>query len=141
MTRPHRILILLFALTVASQVLFTTDVIRTLRGDYAVQPLTLGDPWASIVSLSKPAEEVGLRIGDSVIAIDGRTPRGTGELARAVHERHPHGHLAITVVRGGRPEVFDVPFEAFSMWWTFAFVTLIFMPWLSILLGFWVTAM
>jgi len=141
MTRPHRLLLLLFLLTLVSQVTFTSDVIRTLRGDYPAKPITMGAPWPTIVNLSKPAETAGLRAGDSVLAIEGRAPRGTAVLAQAVHAKHPGDRLAITVQRDGRPLELHAPLEAFTSWWSFALIVLIFMPWLSILLGFWVTAM
>ena len=41
MTRPHQLLLILFLLTLLSRVTFTSDVIRTLSGDYPVKPLTL----------------------------------------------------------------------------------------------------
>ena len=140
MTRPHRLLLALFLLTLMSQVTFTSDVIRTLEGDLPLKPVTLGAPWPSIVSLSKGAEAAGLRVGDRVLAIEGQAVHGTAELARSLHAKHPGDRLAVTVERGGRPAEFQAPLEAYSIWWSFALITLIFMPWLSILLGFWVAA-
>ena len=141
MIRLHRLLLLLFVITLLSQVTFTIDVVRTLNGDYPVKPVVLGAPWPTITSLSEPALAAGLRRGDRVIAIEGVDPRGTGDLAQAVHAKHPGERLTITVERNGKPVDFQRPWNPSPIWWSFALITLIFMPWLSILLGFWVTAM
>ena len=138
---PHRLLLILFIVALLSQVTFTIDVVRTLSGDYPVKPVGLGSPWPSITSLSKPAEAAGLRRGDRVIAIEGRTPRGVGDLAQAVRSKQPGDRLTITVKRDGKPIDFQSPLQPLSIWWSFALIILLFMPWLSILLGFWVTAM
>ena len=41
MIRLHRLLLLLFMITLLSQVTFTIDVVRTLSGDYPVKPILL----------------------------------------------------------------------------------------------------
>ena len=84
MIRPHRLLLLLFIVTLLSQITFTIDLVRTLSGDYPVAPLVLGSPWPAITSLSEPALAAGLRRGDRVVTIEGLRPRGAGDLARAV---------------------------------------------------------
>jgi sigma-B regulation protein RsbU (phosphoserine phosphatase) len=141
MSRPHRLLLALFLLMVMCQGTFTIDVIRTLAGDYPLQPVRLGTPWPSIEELSRTAYEAGLRRGDRVLAIEGRPPRGAADLALPVHARHPGDTIRITADRAGGPIEFPVRLEANHTWWSFAIITLIFMPWLSILLGFWVAAM
>ena len=55
--------------------------------------------------------------------------------------KHPGDRLTITVERDGRQVEFQPSLQPFSIWWSFALIILIFMPWLSILLGFWVAAM
>ena len=140
MPRHYRLLLVLFIVTIACQATFTTDVIRTLAGDYPVQPFALGSPWPTIIRLSPGASGAGLRRGDRVIAIEGRAPAGESELARAVHGKHPGGRLTVTVERDGSPVEIQAPIDPYRMWWSFALITLIFMPWLSILLGFWVAA-
>ena len=75
MIRLHRLLLLLFVVTLLSQVTFTIDVVRTLSGDYPVKPVVLGAPWPTIISLSEPALAAGLRRGDRVIAIEGVSPQ------------------------------------------------------------------
>ena len=77
MTRPHQLLLILFLLTLLSRVTFTSDVIRTLSGDYPVKPLTLAYHCQPV----RPAEAAGLRAGDEVLAIDGRTPRFSSKAA------------------------------------------------------------
>jgi phosphoserine phosphatase RsbU/P len=140
MIRPYRLLLVLFIVTLLSQTTFTIDVARTLSGGYPLAPMALGSPWPSITSLSSPAEAAGLRKGDRVIAIEGRAPRGDGDLAQVVHAKYPGARLTITVERDGKPVDFQAPLEPFHIWWSVALINLIFMPWLSILLGFWVTA-
>ena len=141
MIRLHRLLLLLFIITLLSQVTFTIDVVRTLSGDYPVKPVVLGAPWPTITNLSEPALAAGLRRGDRVIAIEGLRPRGAGDLARAVRVKHPGDRVTITVERGGAQLEFQPTLQPLSIWWSFALIILIFMPWLSILLGFWVAAM
>src|SRR5260370_31399124 len=89
MIRPHRLLLVLFVVTLFSQITFTIDVVRTLSGDYPLKPVVLGAPWPSITSLSEPTQAAGLRKGDRVTAIEGRSPRGSGDLAQAVHAKYP----------------------------------------------------
>ena len=140
MIRLHRLLLLLFIITLLSQVTFTIDLVRTLSGDYPVKPLVLGAPWPTITNLSEPALAAGLRRGDRVIAIEGLAPRGAAEMAQAVRVKHPGDRVAITVSATAGPSIF-CPLQPLSIWWSFALIILIFMPWLSILLGFWVAAM
>jgi sigma-B regulation protein RsbU (phosphoserine phosphatase) len=141
MSRQYRFLLLLFVIAILCQGTFTIDVIRTLRGDYPLKPIALGAPWPSITGLSREAFEAGLRRGDRVLAIEGRAPTGESDLARALHPKHPGQLLGITVERGGAPLEFHVPIQPFFTWWSFALISLIFMPWLSILVGFFVTLM
>ena len=141
MVRPHRLLLVLFIVALLSQTTFTIDVVRTLSGDYPLKPVGLGAPWPSITSLSKAAETAGLRKGDRVIAVGGRALRGAADFARAVRVKHPGERLTITVERDGKAMDFEAPLEGFYTWLSFALISLLFMPWLSILLGFWVTAM
>lgn len=51
MIRPYRLLLLLFIVTLLSQITFTIDVARTLSGDYPLKPMSLGSPWPSITGL------------------------------------------------------------------------------------------
>ena len=141
MSRHYRLLLLLFIVAILCQGTFTLDVIRTLRGDYPVKPITLGSPWPTITRLTPEASDAGLRPGDRVLAIEGRAPAGEADLARALHARHPGERLAITVERGGAPVEFQAPINTFFIWWSFALISLIFMPWLSILVGFFVALM
>src|SRR5437764_8344426 len=144
MIRPHRLLLLLFIVTLLSQTTFTIDVVRTLSADYPLKPMTLGSavgaPWPAITEVSARAAAAGLRVGDRVLAIEGRKPRNQSDFAEAVHAKHPGDRLTVSVERDGRAVDIAAPLTAFSTWWSFALSTLLFMPWLSILLGFWVAA-
>jgi hypothetical protein len=74
--RLYRVLFALFALALAARVTYTIDAIRDMRHQYPAPPVTLGDPWPSIVSLRDSARAAGLQLGDRVIAIDGRPQDG-----------------------------------------------------------------
>jgi sigma-B regulation protein RsbU (phosphoserine phosphatase) len=137
----YRLLLILFVVAILCQGIFTLDVARTLLGDYPLKPMTLGAPWPTVTGLSREAFEAGLRRDDRVVAIEGRAPAGEADLVRALHTRHPGENVAITVQRAGAPVEIHVPIKAFFTWWSFALISLFFMPWLSILVGFFVALM
>lgn len=55
-----------------------------------------------------PADEAGIREGDVIVEFDGRTVRGPVALTRAIHSKKPGTSVAVTVMRDGRRETFDV---------------------------------
>jgi len=54
------------------------------------------------------AAEAGLEKNDIIVAFDGHTIRGPKALTQQLHEREPGDTVAITVVRDGREQSFDV---------------------------------
>jgi len=141
MKRPYVWLGILFAIAVISQGTFTIDVMRELSGDYPARPIFIGDEGPTIVELTPAAGEAGLRRGDRVVAIDGRPFRDARDLLQPVREKRPGQTLAITAERERKVSEFQVVLEPLRTWWLFAAVSLLFMPWLCILLGFWVAVL
>lgn len=135
----HLALGVLWVVVMVAQSTFTVDVIRSLRYEYPYPPVSIGDPWPTIVSVSPIAKSSGLLAGDRVVSIEGRTPKGFQDLRQALHQKKPGQTLRISVERGGqlvdgRIKLWiSLPKRGFP-----AVATLIFMPWFSILLGFWV---
>ena len=48
-----------------------------------------------------PAEQAGLRAGDKITKIDGRTIKSSDDVSAAVADRKPGEQSKVTVVRGG----------------------------------------
>jgi sigma-B regulation protein RsbU (phosphoserine phosphatase) len=141
MKRPYIWLGILFALAVVSQGMFTIDVIREMSGEYALQPVLPDGEPPTIVELTPAAARAGLRRGDRVTAIDGLPFRNARDLLQPLHEKKPGQTLAVTAEREGKRSEFQVVLEPLRTWWLFAAVSFLFMPWLCILLGFWVAAL
>jgi sigma-B regulation protein RsbU (phosphoserine phosphatase) len=138
---PYLWLAILFAVVMAGEVTFTLDVLRSLRLEYPYPPIWVGSPWPTIVEVNPIAAKSGLRVGDRVTSIDGRVPRGTQDLRRALHARKPGETLSVMVEREGQPLEGRI-----RLWISLpraglpAIVTFLFMPWCSIALAFWVAA-
>ena len=132
---------LVFLVAAASQSTYTADVIRDMGGDYPLKPFTLGAPWPSVESLDSNAKAAGLQRGDRILEIDGRPVNGWSELARAVRMRNPGDELPVTVERGAARTEYRMRIRADSRpaWYT-AVVLWLFVPLLSLGLGFWVAA-
>src|SRR5450432_504319 len=139
MKRPYIWLVILLALAVVSQGTFTIDVVRELSGDYALRPFSVDDD--TIGELSSAASQAGLRSGDRLVAVEDRPFRNARDLLEPVHEKKPGQTLAVTAERAGKVSEFQVELKPLRTWWLFAAVSLLFMPWLCILLGFWVAAL
>jgi sigma-B regulation protein RsbU (phosphoserine phosphatase) len=140
MKRAYFWLAILFAFAITSQATYTIDAIRELAGDYPLLPFSLGNEQPVIADLTRPAFDAGLRRGDRVVAIEGRPLRAARDLLQPIREKSPGQTLAVTVERDGQPAGFHVVLEPLRAW-LFAAVSLLFMPWLCILLGFWVAAL
>src|SRR4051812_25711663 len=138
----YAVLAVLFLVSAASQITYTVDVLRLLQGSYPDRPFALGDPWPTVRAASRTAFDAGLYDGDRIVAIEGHAVRGTIDLEASVRAHNPGDRLRVTVVRDG--QTFDCQVivresqERPSA--LFAGVAWIFMPWFSILLGFWVAA-
>jgi sigma-B regulation protein RsbU (phosphoserine phosphatase) len=140
MKRAHFWLAILFAFAIVNQTTYTIDVIRELAGDYPMRPFFIGDQPV-IAEVTRPALAAGLRRGDRVIAIEGRPYRNPRDLLQPIREKRPGQRLAVTIERDSRMSEVPITLEPLHAWWLFAAVSYLFMPWLSILLGFWVAAL
>jgi sigma-B regulation protein RsbU (phosphoserine phosphatase) len=137
MTRAHFWPGVVFLVVLISQATFTADVIRELEGHYPDTPIALGDPWPTIRSV---AYSGSVRVGDRVIAIDGRPVNGRSALAQAIRSHQPGEQLLVSVDRNGRSVECPIVLRPTTQWWVFDVVWDLFMPWISIALGFWVVA-
>ena len=71
--------------------------------------IDLGPPRVNEVLPGRPAAVAGLRAGDAIVAIDGRTVRSPSEVA-AITNAHPGERLAFTVLRdGAKQDIAVVP--------------------------------
>jgi len=141
MKRAYFWLTILFAFAIANQTTYTIDVIRELAGDYPLRPFVIGNEQPLIADLTRPGVDAGLRRGDRVVAIEGRPLRQARDLLQPIREKRPGQTLAVSIERDGKPVEFRVVLEPLRAWWLFAAVSYLFMPWLCILLGFWVAAL
>ena len=138
--RPYMILAVLFAVTLATQGPFTVDVVRVLVRDYPWSDFSVGGALA----LARPC--LGLRQGSGparrrpcVLALDGVAPHGYHDSAKLLL-RHAGETVTVAVEREGQPRNIQFQLRPLTMWRVSAAIALLFMPWLSILLAFWVTA-
>jgi len=134
-------LALVFLIAAISQGTFTADVIRDLRGAYPWKPFFVGDPWPRIYALNPSGKSAGLEVGDHVDAVDGHPLKGMADLARAVRARRPGDTLPVKVDRNGSPVEASVVIAAEGRHsWYRALLLWLFVPLLSLTLGFWVAA-
>jgi membrane-associated protease RseP (regulator of RpoE activity) len=71
------------------------------------------------VNPGSPAEEVGLRVGDVIVAAGGESVVETADLVRVVHRAEKAARLALEVVRQGKPVALEpvLAGEPWSMKW------------------------
>jgi sigma-B regulation protein RsbU (phosphoserine phosphatase) len=132
---------LVLLVTLASQIPFTMDAVRCLQGTYPERPFAMGSPWPAVVWVDASASSAGMRIGDRAVSIDGRVPHGRADLARPLAARHPGEILPVTVERDGRPIQLRIFLGRadLGVGSAVAVINWLLIPWLSIVLGFWVT--
>ena len=134
----------ILALVLLSQGTFTIDAVRDMEGRYPSNTIILGDPWPTIVSINSPAEEAGLRRGDRVVSIDGRTPAGQIDLRETLHRKVLGDILTVSIRRDGQVSEHRVVVAGMGLLgdgWFYDIVMFFLMPWLCIALGFWVAAL
>ena len=124
----YLLLAVLFALTLASQVPFTIDVVRTLEGSYVQRPIGMRG-------------NVPVLDGDPVLSVEGQPLRGTHDVTRVLHEHRPGDVVAIAVQHRGQTVERRVQLKRYLQSTWFAVVCFLVLPWLSIPLGFWVAAL
>jgi sigma-B regulation protein RsbU (phosphoserine phosphatase) len=125
---PHALLALLFALTLASQVPFTVDVIRAVGGWYVQNPI-----W---VRAGTPVMD-----GDRVLSIDSEPVSGTHDIMRILYEHRPGDVVTIAVQHQGQTVERRVRLQRHVQSTWFMLLCFLALPWLSIPLGFWVAAL
>src|SRR5215472_15250377 len=96
---PYSWLGMLFVIAISSQATFTVDVIRDLSKDYRLAPVRIGDPWPAISQVYY-GQAAGLRVGDRVATVDGRTLQGWKDLAEIIRGKHAGDSLRITTWQG-----------------------------------------
>jgi phosphoserine phosphatase RsbU/P len=141
----YRLLILLFAIAAARRVTYTIDAVADMRHEYAGCPVGLGDPWPTVQWTYPAAEQAGVRVGDRILAIGGRSPQGIRDCIETFHQSALDQTVSIAALRGGQTLQFAVRphIPAFGRSWlsaAFGSFNWILMPWLCFALGFWVCA-
>lgn len=141
----RRLLLVVLAVVAAIvQLRVSIDVwSETVRGDRAARrPFAIQTRTGRIVGLEDEARAAGLLEGDRPVEIAGRPFRGTADLAAPVRRASAGDGLRVVVERGGTRAVGYVRLEpdalgrasgALASLWALRF----FMPWFSLLLGFW----
>src|SRR5438874_12366245 len=78
---------LLFLLSVAFQIRFTSDSIREQlhSTEYARIPFALSNPDAKLIKVRPEAQDAGLTEGDRPVEIDGRAIRGLADIVEITH--------------------------------------------------------
>lgn len=143
--RAYVLLALVFVLAAIYQTIFTFDLVTDLRMQYAARPVELGPPWPTVIEAYEEARKAGLRVGDRVVSIEGKVPRGLSDLLVPVREKAPGESIEIAVLRNGNIEPFGLTLGSYRsnarpFILLFALVAWILTPAVSLAVGFWVTA-
>ena len=107
-----------FAIPINQARLTAEQIIASGEAEYPIIGATLdiGEPGQGAVIASVvpggPADEVGLRSGDIVVAINGAVVRGADELIVAIRTKQPGDTVELTVARNGAEESIDVELGA-----------------------------
>jgi len=140
-TGLYLLVALVFTAAMAVQVPFTIDVADSLSNGYHWLPFWLASPWPTIDSPHPVATKAGLKRGDRIVAIDGRPVVGAKDIKQVARTRPLHTLVTISVERDHQVTDHRVPIVGFLQTPWFADVALLFLPWLSLALGFWVVAL
>ncbi|HKQ60367.1 MAG TPA: SpoIIE family protein phosphatase [Candidatus Polarisedimenticolaceae bacterium] len=129
----------LFLFAAAYQLRTTVDVVRLLADPAArVRPpfytRTVED---TIVELEPEAKQAGIAVGDRLRAVGGRPYTGIATISEALAARRPGETLEVVVRNGESVEIVLAP-AVVEQHPSFLIVWMIAMPWLCLLLGFWV---
>ena len=138
--RPYLWLNILFVVATGVQAYFTVDVVRSLTSGYQKLPFWVSDPWPTLTSVDSSAASAGLRVGDRLVALDGHALTNPRDFYQAVYARRVGEEVAISAMRDGRLVNSRVRVTGVHQWPPFAYIALLFLPWLSLALGFWVAA-
>lgn len=146
----YLLLLALFIVAITYQTRYTIDAIRDdfYPNEQVREPFVMEDVEPIITRLRPEAEEAGLRIGDRVLAMDGRVVKGSALFDQLAAAAHPGESLTVDIRRAsdtGQVEEkrFNVRWAAsrttqqpISEWlpYTLAFIL---MPVFCLILGFW----
>jgi sigma-B regulation protein RsbU (phosphoserine phosphatase) len=134
----YLLLALVAAIAITSQVTYSIDVVADLQGQYPFQPIALGNPWPTIVGVTRETKAAGLNVRDRVSAIDGLPVNGLLDFMQRMHSHRAGDSLTVTVMRAGVPRDIHVPIAGFRPYLIYAIVAWLLMPSLAIGLGLWV---
>jgi len=92
------------------------DLMLETQGKYGGVGISIDvrDDWLTVVSPIEgtPAYKLGIRAGDRIVAIEGKTTKGITTADAAKVLRGPEGtKVTITIARKGEPQPFDVTIE------------------------------
>jgi len=143
------ILAILFLATVAYHAKHLTFIAEYLSGRVVAvtAPASTRNESPIISSVGKEAEKAGVRVGDTLLEVNGMTYLGMADLVREVEYAHGGDILRLTVQHenGARRETVLVPLIARkhdpSDHWLFAITLHVILPLLCAAVGFWVAAL
>ncbi len=83
---------------------------ETIKRAYLGVSTSAGQSGVTVASVSSgaPAERAGLRVGDTIVAVGGKTVDDPDDVAAAIQDRHPGETIQIEVRRGGSTETLSV---------------------------------
>jgi sigma-B regulation protein RsbU (phosphoserine phosphatase) len=143
-SRLHQCLLLLFVIAAGTQALFTIDVFRYVTGDYALSPVQFFN-WPAVSTVTYRPQGADIRTGDRLLAVNGRPVSRRADFAAVMRAARPGDMLRLSFERAGAVAEVPIRLRAVAphpnaLMWGFAAVSWIGMPWLCIVLGFWVAA-
>jgi len=141
----YAILATLFLVAVACQVRFSADGITDLANRYPRAPFGLDAPWPTVTWVAPEGWVAGLRQGDRVVTVEGRTPGGLADLAQALERKAAGDAITVEASRNGAAVAATVRLvpnreRTSAFVYVFAAVVWFALPALSLALGFWVAA-
>ncbi len=148
--RPYALLAVVFLIAIGYQVCFSIGAVQ-YRRHYDVEvswPFGLDLDSDRISSAGSALTNLGVRVGEELIEVEGRPYEGLAQIAGALAAKRPGDRLAIKVLRKEHPdaESFAVPLIAMGssdlsvIGWIVFCGTTIFTPVFCLLLGFGVAA-
>jgi sigma-B regulation protein RsbU (phosphoserine phosphatase) len=147
-TLQYCILAALFLITAAYQgrhIIFIAEYLGG-RADAVRAPGTMQSARPLVAAVEKEAAQAGLRVGDTLLEVNGQPYRGQGDVVRAIEYAHGGDGLRLTVQQknGARQSLrialVDRKHDATDHW-LFVILLHAVLPLSCVTLGFWVTAL
>jgi phosphoserine phosphatase RsbU/P len=139
-------LALLFTFAATYQARFLIDLWRDFTFQYSAPPFWLGSPWPTVIDVFDRAREAGLRSGDKILSVDGRSLDGSSDLNRPIRLKRPGDTIDVVAERHGVERRHVVPLTSVRsrridvLVYVHAALMLVLMPAFCLLLGFGVAA-